>query len=145
METSDKLLDGLAQAVLHGASEAIVVSDRDGIISFWNPGAARMFGFSVEEAMGRSLDIIIPERLRPRHWQGYREVMDGRPSRYAAGELLSVPALRKDGTQISVEFTIAPLHGQSGDVVALAAVMRDVTARFEELKTLRRQLRERTG
>jgi len=138
-------LGELGRAMLNDIPDAVIYADRDGVIRFWNPGAERIFGFSRDEALGQSLDIIIPERLRPRHWQGYREVMDGRPSRYAAGELLSVPALRKDGTQISVEFTIAPLHGPSGDVVALAAVMRDVTARFEELKTLRRQLRERTG
>lgn len=145
METQDNLFNGLARALLHGVGEAIIVSDGDNIIRFWNPGAERLFGFSAEEAVGRSLDIIIPERLRKRHWEGYREVMGGRPSRYAAGALLAVPALRKDGTQISVEFTIAPLHGASGEVVALAAVLRDVTARFEELKGLRRQLRERAA
>jgi PAS domain S-box-containing protein len=117
-----------------------VASDRDGLIRHWNPGAERMFGHAAAEALGRSLDLIIPERLRARHWEGYRHVMAIGQSRYSAGALLSVPALRKDGARLSVEFTIAPIRSASGEIVGLVAVMRDATARFEEIKELRRQL-----
>jgi PAS domain S-box-containing protein len=133
-----------AHAVLHGTGDAIVACDRDGIIQFWNPGAARIFGFSADEAIGQSLDIIIPERLRARHWDGYHKVMRTGQSRYSGGDLLSVPALRKDGTRISVEFTIVPLHDEQGGMRGLAAVMRDITVRFEELKALRQQLRDKS-
>jgi PAS domain S-box-containing protein len=135
--------DAVARALLASAGDAIVACDRDGIIRFWNPGAERIFGFSAGEAVGRSLDIIIPERQRARHWDGYRAVMQSGKSRYSAGETLAVPAMRKDGSRISVEFTIATLADGEGHIAGLAAVMRDVTARFEEVKALRQQLRGR--
>lgn len=129
----------LGVALLNSPAEAIVYSDREGLIRFWNAGAERVFGFTAEEALGQSLDIIIPERQRQRHWEGYDEVMKTGVSRYGSGDLLSVPALRKDGSRISVEFTIVPLKDADGAMLGMASVMRDVSARFEELKTLRRQ------
>jgi PAS domain S-box-containing protein len=137
--------DDVARALLSGVADAIVACDCAGIIRLWNPGAARIFGFTAEEAVGRSLDIIIPARLRACHWDGYHAMMASGQSRYAGGDTLSVPALRKDGAQISVEFTLVALHDAAGAISGLAAVMRDVTTRFEELKTLRRQLREATA
>jgi PAS domain S-box-containing protein len=134
----------VADTVLE-SSDAIVASDRDGIVRFWNSGAERMFGYGAAEALGQSLDIIIPERLRARHWEGYRHVMITGQSRYSAGELLAVPAIRKDGAQISVEFTITPIRSPMGELVGLLAVMRDVTARFNETKQLRQKLRALEG
>jgi PAS domain S-box-containing protein len=92
------------------------------------------------DAIGQSLDIIIPERLRARHWEGFRTTIRTGQSRYSEGQVLSVPAIRKDGAQVSVEFTIVPFTGESGQMIGIAAIMRDATARFEELRTLRRQL-----
>jgi PAS domain S-box-containing protein len=129
----------LAEALLHSMSDAIVASDSDGRISFWNPGAERIFGFSRAEAIGQSLDLIIPERLRARHWTGYSEVMRTGESRYGHGDLLSVPALRKDGARLSIEFTIVPLKDDAGAITGMAAILRDVTARFEELRALRQR------
>jgi PAS domain S-box-containing protein len=134
----------VAQAVLRTRSDAIIAADRDGIICFWNPGAERMFGHVSGEAIGRSLDLIIPERLRQRHWDGFRQTMDTGRSRYGEGDLLSVPALRKDGTTISVEFTIVLLKSEPVGVRGIVAVMRDVTQRFEEMRQLRRKLAELT-
>lgn len=133
--------DDIAHAVLHGAADAVVACDREGVIRFWNPGAVRIFGFSADEALGQSLDIIIPEKLRARHWEGYRQMMRTGQSRYSSGETLSVPSLDKDGARLSIEFTLVALKDAQGGVSGLAAVMRDVTARFEEMKTLRRQAR----
>lgn len=132
-------LQRLGLALLNSPAEAIIYSDREGLIRFWNAGAERVFGFTAEDALGQSLDIIIPERQRQRHWEGYDEVMRTGVSRYGSGDLLSVPALRKDGSRISVEFTIVPLKGADGAMMGMASVMRDVSARFDELKTLRRQ------
>jgi PAS domain S-box-containing protein len=134
--------DMLAQAILSTSADAIVGADKDGIIVFWNPGAERIFGYASAEAVGHSLDIIIPERLRARHWDGYHRVMQGGESRYGHGDILAVPALRKDGTQISIEFTIAPLRNGAHALVGLVAIMRDVTARFEETRALKKQLAE---
>jgi PAS domain S-box-containing protein len=136
-------LNDIAVAILQGVADAIVACDAEGVIRFWNPGAVRIFGFTAEEAVGRSLDIIIPERLRARHWDGYRKVMESGQSLYGAGETLSVPSQRKDGTRLSIEFTITALKDAQGRIAGLAAVMRDVTPRFEELKALRQQLRDK--
>jgi PAS domain S-box-containing protein len=120
--------------------DAIIYADAGGSIRFWNASATRIFGFAEAEALGRRLDLIIPERLRARHWEGFDQVMAGAPSRYGEGALLAVPALHKDGRQISVEFTILPLHDDAGQLVGIAAFLRDATARFEEMRALRREL-----
>jgi PAS domain S-box-containing protein len=132
----------LLNAILESSSEAIMASDVEGKIMFWNPGATRIFGFDATEALGQSLDLIIPEKLRARHWQGYRHVMATGHSRYSEGDLLSVPALTKDKRRISVEFTIAILRDDQGNMIGMASVMRDSTARFEEMKSLRRRIAE---
>jgi PAS domain S-box-containing protein len=136
--------DILAKAVLSARSDAIVAADRDGIIRFWNPGAERIFGHASAEAIGQSLDLIIPERLRKRHWDGFRHTMETGHSRYGEGDLLSVPAIRRDGATISVEFTIVPLKTETDLMTGMVAIMRDVTARFEEMRQLKRKLAEAT-
>jgi len=134
--------DALARALLASASDAIIAADREGIITFWNPGAERIFGHSSSEAVGQSLDLIIPERLRAAHWRGFSEVIRTGKSRYGNGDLLSVPSTRSDGQRISLEFTVAPLHDAEGQMAGMAAILRDVTSRFQELRTLRRRLAE---
>jgi PAS domain S-box-containing protein len=129
-----------AERLVSGMSDAIVYADAQGVIRVWNRGATRVFGFTEAEAVGRSLDIIIPENLRERHWQGYRATMRTGQSRYGDGQILSVPAVRKDGTRVSVEFTVVPFADDAGRMIGIAAIMRDATARFEELRALRRQL-----
>jgi PAS domain S-box-containing protein len=135
----------LGKAVLATSSDAIIAADNEGVVRFWNPGAERIFGYSGQEAVGASLDIIIPERLRQRHWEGYRRVMNGGESRYGHGDILAVPSIRKDGASISVEFTIVPLHDHAGALIGLAAILRDVTKRFEQMRALKRKLQERAG
>jgi len=130
----------ISQALLATRSDAVVAADHAGVIRFWNPGAERIFGHAAAEAVGQSLDIIIPERLRQRHWDGYRHTMATGQSRYGEGEMLSVPALRKDGATISVEFTVVPLHSADGQMTGIIAIMRDATKRFEEVRALRRKL-----
>ena len=131
---------GLAEALLHSASDAIIATDREGRITFWNPGAERIFAFTAADAVGQSLDIIIPENLRARHWSGFRHTMATGTSRYGHGDLLSVPGLTKDGARISVEFTILLLRDGMQAVTGTVAVMRDVTKRFEEVRELKRRL-----
>jgi PAS domain S-box-containing protein len=131
--------DLVGAALVQDGPDAIVACDRDGMIRVWNSGAERIFGFSRAEALGQSLDIVIPERLRARHWQGYHEMIRTGRSRYSAGETLSVPAQRKDGSRVSIAFTLLAIKGPDDAVVGLVAVMRDVTAQFEEMKRLRQQ------
>jgi PAS domain S-box-containing protein len=130
----------VAEALVSMRSDAVVAADRDGVIRFWNAGAERIFGYSETDAIGQSLDLIIPERLRQRHWDGFRHTMETGQSRYGEGEMLSVPALRKDGATISVEFTIVPLKSEDGRMTGIIAIMRDATKRFEEMRALRRKL-----
>ncbi len=125
--------------IVQNAQDAIIFADRDGIIRLWNSGAEAMFGYQVEEAVGRTLDLIIPERLRARHWEGYRKVMATGVTRYGR-ELLKVPGIRKDGTRISLEFSIVLLRDEMGTLLGPAAIIRDVTARWQEEKALRDRL-----
>ncbi len=134
-----------ADAVLAAAADAVVATDRDGIIRVWNPGAERIFGHRSGDALGQSLDIIIPERLRARHWEGFQRVMATGESHYGEGDLLSVPGIRRDGQRISLEFTIVPLKDEQGRMHGLAAVMRDVTSRFEEIRGLKKKLADATA
>ena len=133
---------GLIEAILGSASDAIIATDADGRITYWNPGATRIFGFSSVEAIGSSLDLIIPENLRVRHWVGYNRVMVTGESRYGKGDVLSVPGLTSDGRRISVEFTIVLLHDQQGKLIGTAAILRDATKRFEEIRELRSRLKK---
>ncbi|HJS87032.1 MAG TPA: PAS domain S-box protein [Acetobacteraceae bacterium] len=132
--------DRLAQVLLQDMPDALIVADAAGLIQFWNHGAERLFGFPAEEAQGQSLDLIIPDRLRARHWAGFHETMRTGQSRYGAGEILSVPALRKDGGRLSVEFTILPLRDASGRMEGIAAIMRDATKRFEQIRALQKEV-----
>ena len=131
---------GLGDALLNSSSDAVIATDREGRITFWNPGAERIFGFTAREASGQSLDLIIPENLRARHWAGFRRTMETGTSRYGHGDLLSVPGLTRDGRRISLEFTIVLLHNDRREITGTVAVMRDVTKRFEEVGELKRRL-----
>ena len=133
-------LDQICRQLVTQAADAIVYADDQGLIRLWNTGAERIFGHSEAEALGQSLDIIIPENQRKRHWDGFGRTLATGITRYGADSLLSVPAIRKDGSRVSVEFTILPFHGEAGKIVGMAAIMRDVTTRFEELKALRKQV-----
>jgi PAS domain S-box-containing protein len=136
--------DVFARDLVERMPDALVYADASGLIQVWNAGAARLFGFSEAEALGQSLDLIIPAGLRDRHWTGFHETMRTGHTSYGDGQILAVPATRKDGSRISVEFTIVPFTAPDGSIAGIAAIMRDVTARFEELRALRRQLTDQT-
>lgn len=131
----------LHHQLVQNCNDAIIFSDRDGLIRLWNKGAEEMLGFSAEEAIGQSLDIFIPENQRARHWEGYYRVMEIGATRYAK-ELLSAPALRKDGTRLSTEFSMTIIRDAEGKVAGTVAVMRDVSARWQKEKALRARLAE---
>jgi PAS domain S-box-containing protein len=135
---------GFSERFVSDAPDAIIYADEQGLILLWNRSAERIFGFPEAEALGKTLDIIIPESLRGRHWQGYRATMQTGNTRYGVGETLAVPAMRKDGQRISIEFTILPFRDDAGRMEGIAAILRDVTVRFEETQALRRQLAERS-
>ncbi|MGQ5655377.1 PAS domain-containing protein [Streptomyces sp. EKR5.2] len=129
----------LAQAMVRESSEAIVVADPEGIIQVWNGGAERMFGHTADEAVGRSLDLIIPEKLRERHGKGYRHTMATGLTRYG-DTLLGVPATHRDGHRLSIEFSVALLRDATGRIAGISAIMREVTERRTTEKELRTRL-----
>jgi PAS domain S-box-containing protein len=138
-------IDRFCLTLIREAPDAIIFADAEGVIRFWNRGAERIFGFAEAETLGQSLDIIIPDNLRARHWAGFSATMRSGSTRYGSGEILAVPALRKDGGRISIEFTIVPFRDNHARMIGIAAMLRDVTQRFEEMRALRRQLAQRTG
>ena len=136
MEESGR--DRLCREIVDGIPDAVVFADREGIIRLWNAGAERLFGYSAGEVVGKSLDIIIPEPIRKRHWDGYFRVIETGVTRYGT-ELLAVPGIRKDGTRVSLEFSVALLRDGAA-VAGVAAVLRDVTARWLKDKEARERL-----
>ncbi|NJD90931.1 MAG: PAS domain S-box protein [Geobacter sp.] len=132
-------MDNLLQQLLDDSPDAILVSDREGLIRYWNRGAELMFGHAPQEALGKSLDLIIPENLRARHWEGYWRVMASGETKYKTG-LLSSPGIRKDGSRVSLEFSMVLLRDAAGQLYGCASVMRDVTQRWQQEKQLKERL-----
>ena len=133
----------LADLLLSAIPDAVVVADKNGRITPWSRGAVRIFGYTQDQAVGQTLDLIIPERLRQRHWEGYDRVMGGAPSKYGDGDMLAVPAIRADGETISIEFTVAVVE-PNGDRL-IGAVIRDVTERWQREREMRKRLAELEG
>ena len=127
------------QQLLQALGDAVVVCDAAGNINFWNAAATRIFGFTESEAIGQSLDLIIPQRQRQRHWDGYHKTMATGETRYGA-DVLRVPALHKDDKPLSIAFTVALLHGPDGEVTSIVALVRDETERWGEERKLRARL-----
>ena len=129
------------QQIIAGIGDAVIVSDASGAIILWNAAAERMFGYTEAEALGNSLDLITPERLRARHWEGYHKSMATGITKYG-NDLLRVPAVHKDGRAMSIAFTVAMLFTPEQKVSAIVAVIRDETARFNEDRALKKRLAE---
>ena len=132
-------MDRLLKQLVNNAPEAMLISDRKGIIRFWNSGAEQMFGHTAAEAVGQSLDLIIPENLRSRHWEGYGRVMASGETKYKTG-LLSSPGIRKDGSRVSLEFSMVLLRDEAGNMEGCASIMRDITERWKKEKELKERL-----
>jgi PAS domain S-box-containing protein len=129
----------LCLQIVEKAADAIIFADKGGIIRLWNSGAEAIFGYSTEEALGETLDLIVPEKLRERHWEGYRNVMATGVTKYGS-EVLAVPAIRNDGSRISVEFTIILLKDSAGEPLGTAALIRDVNERWQRERELKTRL-----
>jgi PAS domain S-box-containing protein len=140
MDLTAPLDDRTLAGLISGLADAVVVADAAGTICFWNAAAERTFGWTADEAVGASLDLIIPERQRERHWEGYRRVMATGDTKYGS-DLLRVPALNADGERHSIAFTVTLLTDPDGAVTGIAAVVRDETQRWNEEQDLRRRLR----
>ena len=127
--------------LMHAVADAVIVADCNGIIILWNPAATRVFGHLEHEALGQTLALITPERLRHRHDVGFAHSMETGTTRYGE-QLLKVPALHKDGRMISIAFTVAMLFDEEHKVNSVVAVIRDETARFKADRELAQRLAE---
>ena len=127
--------------LVNAVGDAVIAADASGAIIFWNPAATRLFGYTQEEAMGQSLDLITPQRHQKRHWDGYYKTMQTGQTKYGH-DVLKVPAVHKDGHALSIAFTVALLHSANQKVSSIVAVIRDETDRFAEERNLRKRLTE---
>ena len=137
MDLTPPITDAVLARVVVELSDAVVIADTAGTIRFWNGAAERIFGWTAEQALGASLDLIVPERQRTRHWEGYRRVMSSGTTKYG-GDLLRVPSLHADGQRHSIAFTVTLLKDIDGTVAGIAAVVRDETDRWNQEQELRR-------
>ena len=127
------------KALVSHIGEAVIISDRDENILFWNPSAERIFGYTPEEALGKTLSIITPERFRERHSKGYFHTIQTGVTKYG-NTLLRVPAMHKDGRSISIAFSVSMLFDDKKQPIAIAAIVRDETERFQEDRNLKAKL-----
>ena len=134
----------LCETIVDQSPVAIIFGDRQGVVRLWNAGAEAMFGWTAAEALGKSMDMIIPEKHRARHWEGFDRVMESGVTKYGRS-VLAVPALTKDGRRISIEFNVVLIKDDGGRVLGAAAIIQDVTARWERDKALRARLTELEG
>ena len=132
-------MDRQLQQLIEHTADAILVADQQGHIRYWNDGAEHMFGYRAVEAVGQSLDLIIPENLRSRHWEGYFRVMATGQTKYIS-DMLSSPGVHKDGTRLSLEFSIVLLCNDGGEIEGCASIMRDVTSRWQRERALKERL-----
>ena len=131
--------DWLCRRIVENSPMAILFADREGKIRLWNSGAETVFGYTAKEALGQSLDLIVPERQRPRHWEGWDKVMASGVTKYGR-DPLAVPAMRKDGSRISIEFNVVLVRAESGELAGVAAMVQDVTARWQKQKEMNARL-----
>ena len=127
------------KALVSQLGEAVIISDRDENILFWNASAERIFGFTPDEALGKTLSIITPERFRERHSKGYFHTIQTGQTKYGH-TVLRVPAVHKDGRSISIAFSVSMLFDEQKQAIAIAAIIRDETERFQEERQLKAKL-----
>ncbi|MEP6656272.1 MAG: PAS domain S-box protein [Betaproteobacteria bacterium] len=131
----------LYQAIVNHASDAIIFADRAGAIRVWNRGAEALFGYLAGEVLGRSLDVIIPERLRHAHWEGFNASINKGEIKYA-GRALTTRAVHKDGSHLYVSLSFGLVQDRDGVVSGALAIGRDCTAAYRTEKDLRARVAE---
>lgn len=136
---SEEYENSLGIRIVESSPDGIIFADQNGIIRLWNKGAERIFGYAAGEAVGQMLDIIVPEQMRERHWEGYFRVMKTGETRYGYS-LLSVPGIHKDGSRVSLEFSVALIRDEDGLLLGISAVIRDVTVRWKKDREMEERL-----
>lgn len=136
MDDNLQAVSSLGDLIVEHTADALIYSNRDGIIERWNPAAASMLGYSATEACGQSLDLIIPEPLRAAHWRGFDAAMQNGSTRLH-GRPTVTRAAHKSGQTLYVEMSFALVSDEAGKVIGSVAMARDVTERFLREKAAR--------
>lgn len=131
--------DNLFQAIVEQVSDAIIFADRQGVIRLWNAGAKAVFGYSPEEVIGRNLDVIIPERLRPAHWEAFDKAVETGSTKYGR-QVMVTRSVHKTARKLYVDLSFAIVRNHTGEVVGAVAVARDATERYLSEAALRKQV-----
>jgi PAS domain S-box-containing protein len=131
----------LAEALVESLADAVIFADRAGLIQRWNPGAQAVFGYSEDEVLGHSLDVIIPERLRPSHWDGFHTAIESGTMKHGR-DSMTTKSIHKDGRDLYLDLSFALVKDGSGQVLGAVAVARDITARFQAERESRRRIAE---
>jgi PAS domain S-box-containing protein len=129
MPQGNELDPALFAEIVDQAPVSIILADREGVIRAWNRASESLFGFAAPEVLGRSLDVIIPERLREAHWNGYDRSLASGETKYA-GRVMTTRAVHKEGRKLYVDFSFGMLKDATGAVVGAMAVGRDATERY---------------
>jgi PAS domain S-box-containing protein len=132
----------LCRAVVAQAPDAVILANRDGAIELWNGAAERLFGYSSAEVIGKSLDVIIPERLRTAHWAGFQKAIESGHGKYAPGQVLTTRSMHKDGRKLYVDLSFALVRDDAGAITGAMAIGRDCTDRYLSDRALRERISE---
>ncbi len=139
-DTDNQLIDSIAAGVVKAIPEAIIFADLKGAVRYWNRGAAEIFGFTADEAMGQSLDLIIPERMRQAHWDGYYKAIELGDTYSGRGSRVTRSLHKEEGRSLYVDMSFAIVKDNDGKVIGSLAVARDATERFTAEKEMRKQI-----
>lgn len=116
------------ERIVADVGDALIYIDDQGVIRVWNAHAAALFGFSAQEALGHSVDLIIPAHLREAHWRGFeRALQRGTVSR---AEVRTTRGLHKDGRKLYVDMSFSIVKNDAGQALGSTAMARDATNRY---------------
>jgi PAS domain S-box-containing protein len=132
---------GLSQALIDQLADAVIFADREGLIQVWNAGAEAVFGYPAEQALGRRLDLLIPERLRSAHWAAFDAAVDTGQMKHGRGSM-TTRSMHKDGSDLYVDLSFALVKDEAGRALGSVSVARDITSRFRAEKETRKRLAE---
>ncbi|MFZ2628824.1 MAG: PAS domain S-box protein [Rugosibacter sp.] len=126
-KTEDEAFN-LFQAIIEQAPDAMIYADKNGTIRVWNRGAEAIFGYAAEEAIGKNLDVIIPERFRRAHWDGFNKAIAAGQTRHS-GKAMTTRSVHKNGNKLYVDMSFSLVKDRAGNVMGSLAIGRDSTAR----------------
>ena len=131
----------LFRRIVEQTTDAVIFADREGLIRIWNQGAESLFGFPAGEVLGKSLDVIIPEELRRKHWEGYNKAIETGKTRLGS-RVLTTRSRHKDGSRLYVDLSFKVIVDDSGHAEGALAIGRNVMERYLADKALREHAAE---